>query len=125
MRQNSTPSDLIKQLRDNNPTVADHASDDVPPPWGIRKLSLAWEDGRKRLFYYHYLMDVDFLPGEDVQYLTLHFMGQTVKLKGVNLDHLYARFVEREPAFIRVTNPRYTALADNGHYLVTEAILEK
>jgi len=114
----------LRLLKDGNPTTPtfqnsfyenDHRHS--------KKLAIVWEDGRMEGFSYGDFKGPKFVP-DDPNILILKYWGETVTLKGYNLDRLAFAFLKDEPEILLVTNTRYTALSNTNNFIITEAIIE-
>jgi hypothetical protein len=90
-----------------------------------KKLCIIWNTGQKKFFLYSHLITVELECLDDISIVIIQFIGECLTLKGYNLSVLFDRFLNDEPYFIIVTNPRYVTNIPPDEFIVTDALIEK
>lgn len=88
----------------------------------VRNLCFVWPDGKKKFLNYAYLVSGDYSPKDSM--VTLIFTSETVKIKGSSLDKLFDQLLGHITKQIVCVEPRYSQIATNEFYVVTEIICE-
>ena len=102
------------RLRENDPTKpADggEGSEETTyydTPGHVRNLCLVWLDGRQQFLNYAYLVGGTFMPGEEMNEITLNFSAHIVTLKGHGLDALFVALLDQLPRQIVQAEMRYS-----------------
>jgi len=78
----------------------DYASD-------VRNVCFVWQDGRRMLFNYAYLVSVELDIQKPENCITVCFTSQTIILHGYNLVTLFDLFMNHIPKIITATQSRY------------------
>jgi hypothetical protein len=114
-------------MKESNPTAKGQSTQNsfYNDLHSAKKLCIVWDTGRKMLFYYSYLIAVDFNLTDDLNVMTLQFMAHLVTLKGYRLDLLFSSFLGDEPHIITVKTQRYAGIDPENKPFVIEATIEK
>lgn len=118
---------LLNRLKEGDPTVRGELPKNAihDDKRFEKKLTIAWESGRRRAFLYRDYCGSDYHPTDMPGALVLYFYGWKVVLKGHNLLHLYSLMRRDRMKTIAVIPSRYIPLAGDRKYVVTEASVEK
>jgi hypothetical protein len=101
MHPNQYSKHALQELRDNDPTRKQVGG--MP----AQCLTLYLHDGHGIIFYYLYLVKVEFLLQDPLNALILRFTSDKVTLEGYRLYSLFLEFAHRKPDEITVRDERY------------------
>jgi hypothetical protein len=87
-------------------------------------LTLYLHEGRQMIFYYLYLLKVEFLLQDPLNVLILRFTSDKVTLEGYRLHDLFLEFAQGKPDKIIVEDERYVAAGLIGGSAVINATVE-
>ena len=113
----------IRELKEGNPT-APQSNRFHEGANAARKLCIVWDNGRKMIFYYSYLIAVNLELENDINCLTLQFLAHRVLLMGYNLELLFTHFLFEEPHILYVIPERYAAINEADKFILTEAVIK-
>jgi hypothetical protein len=118
MPRNPYSNKTFQQLIENNPTG----------PLVERQLAhcltLYLHEGRQMIFYYLYLVKVEFLLQDPLNALILRFTSDKVTLEGYRLHGLFLEFAQGKPDSIVVQDERYVTAGMVGGPAVINASVE-
>jgi hypothetical protein len=121
MNQNQSSKQIYQELLENNPT-RQHSGGNTKP--FAHCLTLQLHDGHQLIFYYLYLVKVEFILHDVTNVLILRFTSDKVTLEGYRLHSLFVQFAYEKPDMIIVQDERYVTAGLIGGPAVINASVE-
>lgn len=119
MSPNQYSKKVLQQLRENDPTQRL-----IEKQLPAHCLTLHLYEGRQMIFYYLYLIKVEFLIQDPINILILRFTSDKVTLEGFRLHDLFLEFAQGKPEKIIVHDSRYMTAGMIDCPVVTNATVE-
>jgi hypothetical protein len=118
MPRNPYSNKTFQELIENNPTRR------LIERQLAHCLTLYLHEGRQMIFYYLYLVKVEFLLLDPLNALILRFTSDKVTLEGYRLHGLFLEFTQVKPDSIVVQDERYVTAGMVGGPAVISASVE-